>query len=141
MAEAAVARAEATDVLVDHGDACLSLAMVLRAACDAAGARAAAEQAVVLYERKGAAALAEMARRVVGEPRPISAPAEKEPPSTEPVNACVRVGERAVAAIDRGAHFLSQTSARLLPEDLASHRSVELTSPAGVSILGFSPRD
>ncbi len=66
-AEAAVALAERTDALVDHGDSCLTLATVLGAAGDAAGARSAAERAVDLYERKGAAALAERARRILGE--------------------------------------------------------------------------
>ena len=41
-AEAAIALAERTDALVDHGDACLALATVLSAAGDAAGSRAAA---------------------------------------------------------------------------------------------------
>ena len=45
VAEAAVALAERTDLLVDHGDACLAFATVLEAAGNAAGARAAAEQA------------------------------------------------------------------------------------------------
>ncbi len=58
VAEAAVSLAGRTDALVDHGDACLALATVLKAAGDAVGARAAAERAVDLYERKGAAALA-----------------------------------------------------------------------------------
>src|SRR5207248_3313709 len=43
IAEAAVALAERTDALVDHGDSCLTLATVLGAAGDAAGARTAAE--------------------------------------------------------------------------------------------------
>ena len=68
IAEAAVALAEHTDALVDHGDSCLTLATVLGAAGDAVGARTAAERAVDLYERKGAAALAERARRILGEP-------------------------------------------------------------------------
>ena len=67
VAEEAVALAERTDALVDHGDACLALATVLDAAGDASGARAAAERAVGLYELKGAAALAEKARSVLGE--------------------------------------------------------------------------
>ena len=58
-AEEAIALAERTDALVDHGDACLALATVLSAAGDAAGSRAAAERAVELYEQKGAAALAD----------------------------------------------------------------------------------
>ena len=70
VAEAAVSLAERTDALVDHGDACLALATVLGAAGDAAGARAAAERAVDLYERKGAAALAEKARHILGEREP-----------------------------------------------------------------------
>src|SRR6202012_3142785 len=64
VAETAVALAERTDALVDHGDACLTLATVLGAAGDTIGARDAAERAVSLYERKGAAALAEQARLV-----------------------------------------------------------------------------
>ena len=44
VAEEAVAVAERTDLLVDHGDACLALATVLKIAGDSAGARAAAEQ-------------------------------------------------------------------------------------------------
>ena len=62
-AEAAIALAERTDALVDHGDACLALATVLSAAGDAAGSRAAAERAAALYEQKGAAALADNARQ------------------------------------------------------------------------------
>ena len=62
MAKEAVTWAERTDLLVDHGDACLAMATVLGIAGDAAGARAAAEKAVSLYELKGAAALAEKAR-------------------------------------------------------------------------------
>ena len=50
VAQAAIALAERTDGLVDHGDACLSMATVLDAAGDAAGARAAAERAAELYE-------------------------------------------------------------------------------------------
>ena len=67
VAQAAITLAERTDGLVDHGDACLALATVLGAAGDAAGARAAAERAASLYERKGAAALAEKARQILGE--------------------------------------------------------------------------
>ena len=63
LAEAAVALAERTDALVDHGDACLALATVLGAAGDVRGVRVAAERALSLYELKGATALAEKARR------------------------------------------------------------------------------
>ena len=64
VAEEAIAVAERTDFLVDHGDACLALATVLEIAGDGVGARAAAERAVDLYELKGAAALAEKARNI-----------------------------------------------------------------------------
>ena len=62
-------------LLVDHGDACLALATVLDTAGDTAGARAAAERAVGLYELKGAAALAEKARSILGERDLPTAPA------------------------------------------------------------------
>ena len=104
VAEAAVSLAGRTDALVDHGDACLALATVLKVAGDAVGARAAAERAVDLYERKGAAALVDKARVVLGisdhahspEPAP-------EVPSTELVNECTQVGERLIAAVRREA--------------------------------------
>ena len=81
VAQAAITLAERTDGLVDHGDACLSLATVLDAAGDAAGARAAAERAANLYERKGAAALAEKARRILGGHELPAPPAPSEAPS------------------------------------------------------------
>ncbi|MDQ1493581.1 MAG: hypothetical protein QOG69_64, partial [Actinomycetota bacterium] len=103
-AEAAVALAEHTDALVDHGDSCLTLATVLGAAGDVAGARTAAEWAVDLYERKGAAALAERARRILGEPDLPSVPAPPEPPPVvELDNVCIRSGKRLAAAINREA--------------------------------------
>ncbi|WP_156745172.1 BTAD domain-containing putative transcriptional regulator, partial [Mycobacterium sp. 1165178.9] len=95
VAEAAVNLAERTDALVDHGDACLALATVLAAAGDVSGARAAVERAVGLWERKGAAALVEKARLVLGERQVPTAPASPAPPDApvaEPDNACVRVG-------------------------------------------------
>lgn len=103
VAEAAVSLAERTDALVDHGDACLGLAMVLDAAGDVAGARTAAERAVELYERKGAGALVEKAQLVLGEHVSPAVAAPPEAPSVELDNACVRVGERVMAAVDRGA--------------------------------------
>ena len=90
VAEAAVGLAERTDGLVDHGDACLALAMVLDAAGDAVGARAAAERALDLYERKGAVALAQKVLRILGAG---DLPAASTPPEAEAVeldNACVR---------------------------------------------------
>ncbi|MEB4211376.1 BTAD domain-containing putative transcriptional regulator [Mycobacterium sp. 94-17] len=103
VAQEAVTLAERTDALVDHGDACLTLAAVLGVAGDTAGARAAAEQAVDLYERKGATALAEMARLVLGERVPPPAAAPTETPAVQLDNACVRVGDRVMAAVDREA--------------------------------------
>jgi hypothetical protein len=101
VAEAAVALAERTDLLVDHGDACASLATVLGAAGDAAGARAAAERAVGLYERKGAAARAEMARGILDKRVQPAAPAPPEAPAVELDNACVRVIRQAETAANR----------------------------------------
>ncbi|MGA8545923.1 MAG: BTAD domain-containing putative transcriptional regulator [Mycobacterium sp.] len=101
VAEAAVSIAERTDALVDHGDACLTLATILGAAGDVAGARAAAERAVDLYERKGAAALAERARLVLGQRDMPSAAAPPEAPAVELDTAAVRAGERVMAAVDR----------------------------------------
>ena len=100
VAEESVAIAERTDALVDHGDACLALATVLSSAGDAAGARAAAEQAVGLYELKGAAALAEKARCILGERVQPAAPAPPEAPVVELDNACVRAVRRLDAAVD-----------------------------------------
>ncbi|MGB5795687.1 MAG: hypothetical protein WBH51_07820 [Mycolicibacter algericus] len=103
VAEAAVGLAERTDGLVDHGDACLALATVLNAAGDEVGARAAAERAVDLYERKGAAALAEKARLALGERVPPPAADRPEEPAVELDTAAVRVGEHVMAAIHRKA--------------------------------------
>ncbi|KLO28530.1 hypothetical protein ABW16_12645 [Mycolicibacter heraklionensis] len=101
MAESAVDLAERTDALVDHGDACLALATVLNAAGDEAGARAAAERATALYERKGAEALAAKAHAMLGEgvaPVP-AAPAES--PAIDLTNAATRAAQRVMAAVDR----------------------------------------
>ena len=103
VAEAAVSLAGRTDALVDHGDACATRATVLLAAGDVAGARAAAERAVDLYERKGAAALAEKANSIIRErdlPTPSAPP---ETPSVELDNACVRAVRQLEAAFDREA--------------------------------------
>src|SRR6202000_3456245 len=97
VAQAAIALAERTDGLVDHGDACLSLARVLGAAGDTAGARAAAERSVSLYERKGAAALAEIARRMLDERVEANAPAPLQAPVVEAHTTAVRATERVMA--------------------------------------------
>jgi class 3 adenylate cyclase len=102
-AEAAIALAERTDALVDHGDACLALATVLSAAGHAAEARAAAERAASLYEQKGAAALADRARHMAGKRADSTASSSPAAPDTELDNACVRVGARLVATVNREA--------------------------------------
>ncbi|WP_253900645.1 BTAD domain-containing putative transcriptional regulator [Mycobacterium asiaticum] len=100
VAEEAVTLAERTDALVDHGDACLTLAAVCGAAGDATAARTAAERAVGLYERKGAVALAEKARRVFGEPAPPIAVAPSQNVDAEPDNTCTRAVGRLVLALN-----------------------------------------
>ncbi|OBF33615.1 hypothetical protein A5724_18815 [Mycobacterium sp. ACS1612] len=103
VAQEAVAIAGRTDALVDHGDACLALATVLHAAGDSAGARAAAEQASGLYERKGAAALLEKARTLLGARAGAPDLAPDEPCDVQAVNACVRAGNRLIDAVNRQA--------------------------------------
>nr|WP_231988704.1 BTAD domain-containing putative transcriptional regulator [Mycobacterium sp. 1274761.0] len=103
LAEAAVGLAERTDLLVDHGDACLALAVVLRAAGADSGARAAAERAAELYEQKDAAALAEKAHAVLGQPVAAAPEAVPEGTQAEPWNECVRVIRCAQDALDREA--------------------------------------
>ncbi|RAU92899.1 regulator [Mycobacterium colombiense] len=123
VAEAAVTLAERTDALVDHGDACLTLATVLGRGGDMAAARTAAQQAVDLYERKGAAALADMARAVLGESAVPPAPASPEAPVVELDNACVRAIRELDAAIDREAW--DETERCLAPEiTLESRRGI-----------------
>jgi class 3 adenylate cyclase len=100
-AEAAVALAERTDALVDHGDACLALATVLGIAGDLSGSRAAAERAADLYERKGAAALAEKARRILG--GRAASPVLQGTPSDLPTNACVQMSSQVIDAVNREA--------------------------------------
>src|SRR6202044_1767912 len=103
VAQAAITLAERTDGLVDHGDACLALATVLGAAGDSAGARAAAERAADLYERKGAAALADKARSILDERVEANAPTPPEAPVIETRTAAVQASERVMAAIAREA--------------------------------------
>ncbi len=126
VAEAAVGLAERTDLLVDHGDACASLATVLGAAGDAAGARVAAERAVGLYDRKGAAALAEKARGILGERALPAAPPAPEPPSVELDNACVRAATRLYGALEREAW-----------DEVEQQFASEITTEVRRKIVGF----
>ncbi|WP_238964120.1 BTAD domain-containing putative transcriptional regulator [Mycobacterium paraintracellulare] len=132
IASEAVALAERTDALVDHGDACFTVATVLGAAGDVAGARAAAEQAVDLYERKGAAALAERAREVLGRrevPTPPIAPAP-EAPRVELDNACVRAIRQIDAAYDREAW-----------DEIGQHVAAVVTCESRRKIVGLGRHD
>jgi DNA-binding SARP family transcriptional activator len=129
VAEDAVSRAERTDALVDHGDACLSLATVLAAAGDARGARAAAERAAELYQRKGAAALADKASGVVGTAN-LPHASRIETGSVVPSNSCAVAGSRLVDAVNREAWDEAT-------ELLASSVSVESRR----KIVGFAPVD
>jgi class 3 adenylate cyclase len=130
VAEAAVSLAERTDALVDHGDACLTLATVLGAAGDAAGARAAAERAVGLYERKGAAALAEKARRGLRDRGMPTAGAPPEAPSVELDNACVRAVNQLVAALNREAW-----------SEVEQLFAIDVYVESRRKIVGFTPGD
>ena len=67
LAEEAVELAARTDFLVLHGDALLDLAETLRLAGELAAARPRAEEALALYERKGAAVPAARARALLSE--------------------------------------------------------------------------
>lgn len=103
VAEAAVSLAARTDLLVDHGDACLTLASVLDASGDAVGARTAAGQAAALYERKGADALVQIARELGGVRISPSPSATSEASTVAPVNKCVRTGGLLIEAVNRQA--------------------------------------
>jgi class 3 adenylate cyclase len=62
LARAAIDIAAATDALLDHADACLAMASVLRAAGRSAEADAEEARAIELWEAKGASLLVERAR-------------------------------------------------------------------------------
>ncbi|OBJ08137.1 regulator [Mycobacterium sp. 1465703.0] len=130
VAEEAVRLAERTDALVDHADACLTLATVLGAAGDIAGARAAAERAVDLYERKGAAALAEMARVVLGKRVEPTVPTPTKTSAVAHDNACSQAGERMLAAINRRDW-----------EELERLFAPEATGESRRKMVGFSQTD
>lgn len=136
VAEEAVAIAERTDALVDHGDACLALATVLDAAGDRAGAHAAAGRAIELYELKGAAALADKVRRLHGG-RPVPAgPAPAEVADTEPENACVRAGRRIFETIGR--QDWDEIEQLLAPEvEFESRRKIVGVAPVRLTSDGW----
>lgn len=103
VAQDAVALAGRTDALIDHGDACLTLATVCAAAGDAAGARAAAERAAGLYDRKGAVALADSARVVLGLEVPALVVAPPKAPAVDSDTECVRAISRLIVALNNEA--------------------------------------
>ncbi|MGV0794921.1 BTAD domain-containing putative transcriptional regulator [Mycolicibacterium sp. XJ1819] len=103
VAQEAVAMAERTDALVEHGDACLALATVLSEAGDSTAARVACERALELYERKGAVALADKTRGLLGSGGLPTADAPSQEPAVVLDNACVRALRRLDAAFDREA--------------------------------------
>jgi tetratricopeptide (TPR) repeat protein len=78
LAREAVALVESTDALLDGAEAHLTLAIVLRATGDEAGAQRQGERAIELYERKGATAAVDAARHLLG---PAPAPAATPAPS------------------------------------------------------------
>lgn len=71
MAAAAVGRAESTDLISQHGDACVDLAWVLGVGGKPSPARAALGTAHRLFERKGNRAAAHMAGKVLAHLVPI----------------------------------------------------------------------
>ena len=91
LAEEAVSIAERTDKPVEHGNACLSLARVHRAAGAEQLARASAEKAASLFERKGAIALVQNARAFIGQEiaRPVEVVTSNG--GVVPDNACSRL--------------------------------------------------
>ncbi|WP_197514840.1 BTAD domain-containing putative transcriptional regulator [Mycobacterium sp. 852013-50091_SCH5140682] len=130
VAEAAVSLVERTDALVDHGDACLALAMVLGAAGDTSGMQSAAERAAALYEQKEATALVEKARRLVGDTVRATTPVLPEIASVELETSCVRAGERLMAAVDRRAW-----------DDFEQLFAAAATVESRRKIVGFKPVD
>ena len=88
MAREAVEIAAATDLVLDHADACVVLADLRDEAGDHAGARSARDDARRLYEAKGATVPAERLTPVRDQPVAVSAPpapsaAEARPPAVE----------------------------------------------------------
>jgi class 3 adenylate cyclase/tetratricopeptide (TPR) repeat protein len=96
LAREAVDIAAATDALLDHADARQSLAAVLRASGDQAGAATEARRAQELYEAKGATGLASDGLQGVAP----EADASTSPPA--PTNAATQVAAATMAAVAAG---------------------------------------
>ena len=100
------------------------------------GSRAAAEHAAELYERKGAAALAERARRLQGEQGTSTPLAESGVGDAGPENACVRAGRRLVDGVGRLAWY--DVEALFAPEiELESRRRIVGFPPVRLSFEGW----
>ena len=83
LGEAAVEIAAATDLILDHADACVALADLRERAHDAAGARAARADALRLYEAKGATVPAERLRPTGPSEKPDAAAPARDRPGPE----------------------------------------------------------
>ena len=101
-AEAAVAMAERTDGLVDHGDACVALAVVLGAAGDAAGSERPPNGPSICTSAKGPWHWRKKARQMVGTAG-ARQPLQPEAAPVEPTNACAQAGLRLIDAVNREA--------------------------------------
>src|SRR5262249_44987194 len=119
LARAAVEIAAATDALLDHADARLALATVLRAAGRRADAAVEEARAIELWESKGATLLAERARREA--PRVIERAPEEPAEPARPVRCRVRANAATVNAARRDAAFAARdidAIAALLADDI-----------------------
>ena len=126
LAERAVALAEKTDALVDHGLACRSLAQVLAAEGDHEGARREEARAVSFFERKGATALAES--------RQSSATAAPVALATGPSNAARRAADTFMEAFARRdwSAFDSLVTADCMFDDRRAGLRDKRIGPAGL---------
>jgi tetratricopeptide (TPR) repeat protein len=136
LAEEAVERAAATDALVDHADALLALAEVLRRSDLPVEAAVQALAALELYERKGATVGAARARRVGDRTPPPAAPAGSVAPLAEGAGGEVRT--LALASVDAGMHALlderwDDLEARLSPQVVVEDRRAVI---GGSSLVG-----
>ena len=83
LGEAAVEIAAATDLVLDHADACVALADLRERAHDAAGARTARADALNLYEAKGATVPAQRLSTTDASEQPVAAAPARELPRPE----------------------------------------------------------
>jgi class 3 adenylate cyclase len=127
LANAAVEIAAATDALLDHADARVALATVLRTAGRAHDADAAVARAVELWDTKGATALADRARTE----RPVEAASAPDQPSEAPTPRHVRENAATVNVARFASAFASRDPGVLA--DLIVENSTWLHHPTGVT--------